>query len=213
MYKIFKIRKNGGFSLTELIIAMLLGAILSAAAYNYFKKQKTRFVTEKLSGDVESISRVAFYLIGRDIRRAGSNPSQAHGAALSGEAAVPLSLTVAEPYKIQVVSDLNADGNTDGVDDLDEVITYQFFDCNGDGVNDCIKRDPTYGNLIVIANVIDFKLSYIFANGDEFDYPDPKASIKKVRIKIVADAGRLNPETGQPIRTTFETVERLRNFQ
>ncbi len=209
MNRILK-NKIGGFSLTEIMIALVLGALVTIAAYQYFKKQERTFVVEKLSGDVQSISRIAFFLIGRDIRRAGSNPSQAVPMALSGEAAAPIPLPLAEPFRIQVHSDLNGDGDTD---DIDEDITYQYVDSDSDGVKDQIRRDPSAGDLIVIENVTDFRFSYIMSDDAEVDYPSPAANIRKVRISMTVSAGRNNPNTGEPITNTFETVVKLRNFQ
>ena len=210
MLKLLRKRNFSGFSLTELIVAMLLGSILTVAAYNYFKKQQRKFVVEKLSGDVDSMGRIAFFLIGRDIRRAGSNPSQAVPRALSGQAAAPIPLPIAEPERIEIKADLNGDNNTTGTD---EDITYQWEDSNADGVKDRIRRDPAAGDLILIENVNYFHLSYIMASGAEVDYPNPTSLIKRVRIVMTVNAGRKNPETGQPITQTYTTVENLRNFQ
>lgn len=209
MTSLFK-NKSSGFSLSEILIALLLGSILTVAAYNYFKKQERRFVVEKLSGDVQSVSRIAFFLIGRDIRRGGSNPAQAVPAAISGQAAAPIPFPIAEPERIQIQADLNADGDTD---DLDEDITYVYVDSDSDGVKDMIRRDPSAGDLIVIENVSNFRLSYIMASGSEEDYPNPTSLVRKVRVVMTVDAGRLHPETREPIDQTFETIVRLRNFQ
>ena len=214
MFKVLKrkIPFAMGFSLTEILVALVLGSLISVAAYNYFKKQERKFVVEKLSGDVQSISRIAFFLIARDIRRAGSNPAQAVSSALSGQAAAPIPLPVAEPELIQIQADLNGDGD---VLDTDEDITYQFLDSpdDDDAVKDHIKRDPSVGNQIVIDNVQNFHLSYILASGSEVEYPSPTSLIRKVRIQLTVNAGRNNPETGEPITQTYETVVKLRNFQ
>ena len=137
---------------------------LTIAGYNYFSKQERRFVSEKLSGDVKSISRIAFFIIGRDIRRAGSNPSQAVPAALSGTAAAPIPLAIAQPDQIEILSDLNGDNDTD---DPDEDITYIYVDSNGDGVKDQVRRGPDCARRkrSVIDNVTNFALSYIYGIG------------------------------------------------
>jgi len=210
MIKLGRNRYLAAFTFTEILIALVLGAILSIGAYNFFKKQERKYITEKLTGDVESLSRVAFFLIGRDIRRAGSNPSQAVPASISGDAAAPIPFPVAQPDSIQIQADLNADGD---VLDLDEDITYVYIDSDGDGENDQIRRDPSAGDLIVIENVEEFTLSYIMASGGEVDYPNPTSLIKKIRIVMTVEAGRNNPETGEPITQTFETIVKLRNFQ
>lgn len=68
------IRRAAGFSLVELMVAMLLSLLLSAAAVSLFVSNKRVYgATEGLSRLQES-ARMAFELMARDIREAGGNP-------------------------------------------------------------------------------------------------------------------------------------------
>lgn len=66
-------RHEAGFSLIELMIGMLLGLIVTAAAIGIFaSNSNTQRATESL-GRIQENARVAFELMARDIREAGGN--------------------------------------------------------------------------------------------------------------------------------------------
>lgn len=63
---------TGGFSLVELMIAMVLGLIVIAGVTSVFLAGQRSFRTNTALADVQDSSRVAFELMARDIREAGS---------------------------------------------------------------------------------------------------------------------------------------------
>jgi type IV pilus assembly protein PilW len=66
-------RRAGGFTLIELMIGLLLGVLVIAAAAGIFlTNSRTREATDSLSR-VQEGARVAFELIARDLRQAGSH--------------------------------------------------------------------------------------------------------------------------------------------
>jgi type IV pilus assembly protein PilW len=69
-------RNENGFTLVELIVAMALGLIITAAIYNsYASQQKSQIITEKVSALQQNI-RAAMYYLQKDIRMAGYNPTK-----------------------------------------------------------------------------------------------------------------------------------------
>ncbi|MFY2765412.1 prepilin-type N-terminal cleavage/methylation domain-containing protein [Arenimonas sp. MALMAid1274] len=67
-------RSQSGFSLIELMIALLLGLLVSAAAIGMFiSNARTHRTTESLSRVQES-ARIAFELMARDLREGSGNP-------------------------------------------------------------------------------------------------------------------------------------------
>jgi prepilin-type N-terminal cleavage/methylation domain len=63
-----------GFTLIELMIAMLLGLIVIAGVTSVFLATQRSYRTNVALGDVQDGSRIAFELMARDIRNAGLNP-------------------------------------------------------------------------------------------------------------------------------------------
>lgn len=77
-------RAMGGFGLTELMIAMVLGLIVIGAAFAIFQSSQTTFRSNEGLNRIQETARAAFELMSRDIRAAGgsacSNFSVVEGA-------------------------------------------------------------------------------------------------------------------------------------
>ncbi|RCS31264.1 prepilin-type N-terminal cleavage/methylation domain-containing protein [Rhodanobacter denitrificans] len=67
-------RPPAGFTLIELMVAMLLGLIVIAGVASVFLANQRTYRTNQALGDVQDGSRIAFELLARDIRNAGLNP-------------------------------------------------------------------------------------------------------------------------------------------
>jgi type IV pilus assembly protein PilW len=63
-----------GFTLIELMVAMLLGLIVIGGVVSVFLANQRTYRTNQALGDVQDGSRIAFELMARDIRNAGLNP-------------------------------------------------------------------------------------------------------------------------------------------
>ena len=64
----------GGFSLVELMTAMLLSLLLIAAAVSVLVSNKRTYSSTEGLGRIQDNARIAFELMSRDIREAGGNP-------------------------------------------------------------------------------------------------------------------------------------------
>jgi len=60
-----------GFSLIELMIAMLLGLIVIAGVFSVFLAGQQTYRTNSALGDIQDSSRIAFEMVARDVRDAG----------------------------------------------------------------------------------------------------------------------------------------------
>lgn len=70
---------NAGFTLIELMIALVLGLVVIAAAIAVFLSNKQAYVTNDALSEIQDNSRVAFELMARDIRQAGLIPCGDNG--------------------------------------------------------------------------------------------------------------------------------------
>jgi len=66
-------RAASGFTLIELMVAMLLGLIVIAGVVSVFLAAQQSYRTNQALGDVQDGSRIAFEMMARDIRDAGLN--------------------------------------------------------------------------------------------------------------------------------------------
>lgn len=64
-------RRHAGFSLIELMVAMLLGLVVIAGVSSVFLANQRAHRTNQALGDVQDNTRVAFEMMARDIRAAG----------------------------------------------------------------------------------------------------------------------------------------------
>jgi type IV pilus assembly protein PilW len=67
-------RRARGFSMVELMTAMLLSLLLVAAAVSVFVSNKRVYSSTEGLGRIQESARIAFELMSRDIREAGGNP-------------------------------------------------------------------------------------------------------------------------------------------
>jgi type IV pilus assembly protein PilW len=65
---------QSGFSLIELMIALLLGLLVVAAAAGVFMSNKRVYAATETLGRIQENSRAAFEIMSRDVREAGGNP-------------------------------------------------------------------------------------------------------------------------------------------
>ncbi|MFH1262611.1 MAG: hypothetical protein V1495_04090 [Pseudomonadota bacterium] len=196
------------FSLIEMMITLLISTVVIAGIYSFVAKTRKTATVQRLRADTESIAQIAFFIIGRDIRRAGSNPAGAMG--YSAGAVIPIG--IASSDQIQIYADLNGNGSIDPVSD--ENITYQYIDNpdSPDGVKDEIRRQA--GNHLVIENVRAFDLSYqVIGHTDWITTAADPSLIRLVRLHMVAGTGRVNPNTGTEDTKEIQMDFKLRNFR
>jgi type IV pilus assembly protein PilW len=65
-----------GFTLTELIVAMAMAVIVMGALYSTFKSQQDSYVNQEVVAEMQQNLRAALYMMARDIRIAGYDPSE-----------------------------------------------------------------------------------------------------------------------------------------
>lgn len=74
---------QAGFSLIELMIALLLGLLVTAAAGGVFISNKRVYAATETLGRIQENTRVAFELMSRDVREAGGNPCSSAATVVS----------------------------------------------------------------------------------------------------------------------------------
>lgn len=121
-----KLNKKG-FSLIELLVAMAVAAILLAGIYKAFNSQMKTHVAQQAVADMQQGLRASMFLMDKDIRMAGYNPT---GLA-------PAQITTADNNLIEFTMDITG-GQNDG-DDNDDDGNFDAGDLNQD--NDNLDND------------------------------------------------------------------------
>jgi type IV pilus assembly protein PilW len=175
---------NQGFTMIELLIAMVVSLLALAAIYSTFLAQHRSYQVQSETADMQQNIRAAMYYMQREIRMAGSNPFNT----------IPVfGITNAGQNTITFTEDVR--GNTpvdppDGdVGDPDENITY---DLNGTNLRrtDNIVAPATPQVVAQNINALDFV--YLNSNSNVIPFVAgaiPAANLSQIRsvqITIVA---------------------------
>jgi type IV pilus assembly protein PilW len=173
---------NHGFTLIELMIALVVSLLALAAIYSTFLAQHRSYQVQSETSDMQQNIRAAMFYMQREIRMAGSNPYDT----------VPVfGFTTAGKNTMTFTEDIMGDSPglpPDGdVGDSDENITY---DLNGTNLR---RTDNKTGVPQIVARNID-ALDFVYLDGSSNVIPFvgtaiPTANlgqIRSIQITIVA---------------------------
>jgi prepilin-type N-terminal cleavage/methylation domain-containing protein len=173
------IHNNKGFTLTELMIAMVVGSIIMAVIYSTYQAQQKSYTTQHLAVEMQQNIRSAISLMKREIRMAGYDPladdgvdnDAANGVDDPGESSGAGIVSAAGNF-IQFSYDNNANSVTT---DSNESLTYGFtagdIDLDGiadDGAESLSRIDAGGGTTEVIAYDIQ-SIAFAYAFDDDGD--------------------------------------------
>lgn len=205
---------NSGFSLIELMIAMLITTIVASATYTAYNNQQRTHKEQEWAVDMQQNIRTALYMMANEIRIAGYDPggTNSAGIALAGDGSNgnPLSFTYVADND---GDDNDCDGTPDNSGEL-ETISYDLFDSDGDGDMDIGRR---IGDLVTCAparqriseNIAALQVAYLDGNGA---VTTVLQDIRLIRLTVsatvdVSDAGEFNGQNRQ-----MTTVIKCRNL-
>lgn len=135
-----------GFTLIELMIAMVISSIVMAAVYSFFISSNKMSIVQNASVAAEQSVRTGLEIMVQDIRMAGYDPLKTSGAAIS----------INQSSKIQITSDRNGDGD---IDDSDfEKVTYELSGGNLRRI--LYEGSGSQNTQSIIENVTDLIFTY-----------------------------------------------------
>ncbi|MCJ7540191.1 MAG: prepilin-type N-terminal cleavage/methylation domain-containing protein, partial [Desulfobacterales bacterium] len=181
---------NQGFTMVELLVAMVVALLAMGAIYSTFLNQQKSYVVQGETAAMHQNIRAAMFYMQREIRMAGCDPL--------GSASAGISLAEAKATSIRFTEDVSggAGSNSDGdVGDPNEDITYSL-----DGNGNLVRTDNNVSlvSQIVAQNIdaIDFVYldgasNVLNAGGPGGDVPaGSEDQIRSVEVTIVAKTGR-----------------------
>jgi len=180
---------NQGFTMVELLVAMVVALLAMGAIYSTFLNQQKSYVVQGETAAMHQNIRAAMFYMQREIRMAGCDPL--------GSASAGISIAEAKATSIRFTEDVSGAGsNSDGdVGDPNEDITYSL-----DGNGNLVRTDNNVSPVsqIVAQNIdaIDFVYldgasNVLNAGGPGGDVPaGSEDQIRSVEVTIVAKTGR-----------------------
>ena len=145
-------KNQNGFTLTELLVVMVIGSIVIAGAFgSYVSQQKAYTITESATFLQQNL-RAAMYFIEKDLRMAGFNPKK--------EASFGFTSVLADSFSItKDIGSSNSANDENGAVDAGETITYDVDSNN-------LRRNTGGGPLVIAENITDMTLQYFDSNGN-----------------------------------------------
>ncbi len=182
-----KVRTSCGFSLVEILIALLLAGSVSAAIYKVYISQNKSYAVQDRVAEMHQNLRAAMYMMTKEIRLAGYNPL--------GVAGVGIQTAGANQFRFTMdITGGEGDGSDNDLDGLTDE------DGESDGDDDDSNEDVTFelngSNLVrngnVLAEHID-ALDFVYLDA-EGEIAANVAEIRAVQITLVARADFSDPE-------------------
>lgn len=173
-----------GFTLIELMIALVVSLLALGAIYSTFQSQHKSYQVQEETADMHQNIRAAMYFMQREIRMAGCDPSN------TGNFVFASGTSTAKASEIQFVEDIGDGGGgaPDGILNNDETIQYRLSNGN------LIRNTPFTGDRMVARNINALDFVYLdgasppnVLNPGGSDVPAADLSkIRAVEITIVA---------------------------
>ena len=130
-----KLKKDNGFTLMELIIALAIAVITTASLFSFFIKQQSSYIAQEHVTEMQQDLRVAMEIMVREMRMAGFDSTLAKSAGAG--------ILDADTDSIPFAMDIDMDGDCG---DTGENITYSLF-ADGDGTLNLGRIDATDGQI------------------------------------------------------------------
>lgn len=209
-------RTSKGFTLIELMIAMVIFSLVIAGIMTSKIGQQDQHITQLQAVEMQQSVRAVMFMMRKELRMAGYNPySQNYGAGIIAAGASNLTFaSVADNDCIDNDGDNpNPDNCTDPFVDEEgelETIAYAFQDPDGDGDNDITISYNGAAAQVIAENIVNFAFVYFDEDGN---ITAALNNIKSVQITITTttDVDELARATNNTTRTLTARVF-LRNM-
>ena len=175
---------NQGFTLMELMIALVVSLLALGAIYSTFQSQHKSYQVQQETADMHQNIRAAMYYMTREIRMTGCDPFN------TGNFIFASGTSMANANEIQFVEDTGdgSGGAPDGTLNNDETIQYKLSNGN------LIRNTPITGDQVVAQHIDALDFVYLdgasppnVLNPGGVDVPAADLSkIRSVEITIVA---------------------------
>ncbi len=200
-------KTSNGFTLMELMIAMVLFSLVIAGIVSSKIRQQGQHITQLQAVEMQQSVRAVMSLMKQGLRMAGFNPSSIdYGEGIIAASADNLTISIVE-------SDDNDDNNNDGQIDEEgelETIAYALQDPDGDGDKDITISYNGAGAQVLAENILNLGFTYFDKN---MNLTNTLTDIKSIQITITVatDVDELVRIKNNATRT-LTTIVYLRNM-
>lgn len=189
-----------GFTLVEVLVALLLAGVVLAAVFTSFRSQHKAYLAQDQVAETQQNVRAAMKLMVEELQMAGFDPAGSAGATIStAETATVVFSYLADDDGEDNDGDGGPGGTADGLgcsDCVDEdnelkTVTYTLYDAYADGTQDLGRQVGASASTkrAVAENIQEMELLYYDTNGNLLAAPvGVPADIRSVQLTVLAVA-------------------------
>ena len=169
-----------GFTLVELLIAMVITGFVMASIYSVYYTQQRSYMTQEQVAAMQQNLRAGMSVMTKDIRMAGFDPV----GILPNPAVITADETIFKFYRI------------DDSGATIETIRYQLFDSGSDSDDDLGRQLNTNPQQAIAENIDALNFVYLDGSGVTLATPvtgGDLANIRSVQVSMIARADRGDP--------------------
>jgi len=207
------ISMNKGFTLVELLVALVISGVLMTAVYTTFQAQQNSYLAQEQVAEMQQNIRAGLDIMVSELRIAGYDGANetSHSSCnlyVSGSlgAAVSPGVLAVTANKLDISMDLNRDGDCA---DTGENLSYYIY-IAGDGVDKLGRRDntpafhssPTSPSVQAVAESFE-KLEFIYLDSTQLTTTN-LADIRSVKVSILAITR--NPDRNYTNNKTYRSL-------
>jgi type IV pilus assembly protein PilW len=185
---------SNGFTLVEVLIAMLIGGVVLAAVMVSFQSQHNTYLAQDQVVEMQQNGRMAMGMLVRDVRSAGFDPNNL-GAGITVADAQALTFTREDR--------LDAPGL--------ETVSYSLYDAfeftvppSNDGLDDDLALQvttaagTTAGRQVAAENIKYLEFYYLDESGNVTATPE---DIRSIQVSLMAEAAQKDTKTPPGVKT------------
>ena len=209
---------NSGITLIEQLVALLLGTIVIASLYEFYRAELFRTISQEAKAATLEDARGALDIIARDLRNAGSwgtgsAPQEKGGVDdPNNDADTDCNrIYAASAGMIHVQMDLNANGNCADAEPRENIryeLTGPTSTCPGTTI---IRRNGDCQVANVKTAIAGKLFSYYDATGADLGDSPSLATIKRIKIAFAVQVKNPDPRVAGNMTSTLSTSVELRN--
>ena len=168
-----------GFTLIEVLVAMLISGIILASIYSAFQSQQDSYVAQDQVVEMQQNLRAAISLMTKELRMAGYDPSSSAGAGITAADVNGITFTLVADDD---GNDNDSDGTVDEADEL-ETISYDLYDTSVDNDTDLDDIGRQVGGLkrAIAENIEAMAFIYTLDDGTQVTNTTSNAEREKIR--------------------------------
>ena len=172
-------RSEKGFTLVEIMVTLAIMAVVMAGVYLTFYSQQKSYTVQEQVAEMQQNLRGAMYLMSKEIKMAGCNPTGQAQAGIVTAAADSISFTM------DLWGKSTDDPPNGSISNPNENITYALANISGDQAMEIIRTDNNsgLGPQVVAENIDSLNFVYLDSNGN---VTTDLLRIRSVQITVVA---------------------------